>query len=419
MRILYEILIAIAATFVLQAIVTTLYSMARRRSLTQRIISIGSRLGLESDLETKNLELSLANLEAAVDKVSVVVADSSADSVRLRKAFDALPIGIMILDEHLEEVFRNTTLIELLQDLTVDAFISKLVSDIKNDNFEGARTFETFGPPRKVFEAKLYRIINAQRVVGSMIYLEEVTEKKHLEEVRRDFVANVSHELKTPMAALGVLAETISQESDMEVIKPLIARIQTEAFRAGKIIDDLLDLSRIEAGGTFAFEPVELSLVMAEAVERVKYLAEKHKVKLVFKEPENVIILGSRRDLVSAFYNLLENAIKYSESEGVVEFYATAGDKEVSVMVSDQGIGIPQKDLNRIFERFYRVDPGRSRASGGTGLGLAIVKHVVQNHSGTISVVSREGEGSTFTVILPVVKNTMDKGAIDNDESVS
>jgi len=407
MKSLQYVIIAVASSVFVETIIVFIYSKFRRRTLNQRIVSISSRLGFQSDKESKNIEISLAELESAVDKVSILIADSSADSLRLRKAFDCLPAGIIILDERLDEVFRNAAVVEITKDLAIEAFVGKLINEIKLERFENSELFEAFGPPKKIFEARLFRIINASRLIGSLIYIEDITEKKLLEEVRRDFVANVSHELKTPMAALGILAETISQENDIELIKPLVARIQTEAFRAGKIIDDLLDLSRIEVGGTALFEPVDLSLVMAEAVERVRYLAEKKDVKLSFEEPGEIKVMGNRRDLVSVFYNLLDNAIKYSESGKEVRFYTELHDDKIVINVSDKGIGIPAKDLSRIFERFYRVDPGRSRESGGTGLGLAIVKHVVQNHSGQVSVSSREGEGSCFTITFPVFKGNM------------
>ncbi|HUO48600.1 MAG TPA: ATP-binding protein, partial [Acidimicrobiales bacterium] len=202
--------------------------------------------------------------------------------------------------------------------------------------------------------------------------------------------------------ALGLLAETLVSETDADVASRLASRIHTEAFRVSRIIDDLLDLSRIEAEEAPPREPVLVNLVMAEAVERMRAAADQRDVKIELEEPEPpVAVHGDRRQLVSALYNLLENAVKFSYEGGSVRFAGHATDDEVRLEVEDHGIGIPTRDLERIFERFYRVDQGRSRSTGGTGLGLSIVRHVAANHQGRVEVDSREGEGSTFRLILP------------------
>ncbi|HXW32563.1 MAG TPA: ATP-binding protein, partial [Acidimicrobiales bacterium] len=199
------------------------------------------------------------------------------------------------------------------------------------------------------------------------------------------------------------LAETLVTETDAAVAQRLASRIHTEAFRVSRIIDDLLDLSRIEAEEAPPREPVLINLVMAEAVERVRNAADQRDVKIVLEEPDPpVVVVGDRRQLVSALYNLLENAVKFSYDGGSVRFAGRGVDKEVALEVEDHGVGIPARDLDRIFERFYRVDQGRSRDTGGTGLGLSIVRHVAANHQGRAEVDSREGEGSTFRLYLPI-----------------
>jgi two-component system sensor histidine kinase SenX3 len=204
------------------------------------------------------------------------------------------------------------------------------------------------------------------------------------------------------MGALGLLAETLVAEKDQTVASRLAARIHTEAFRVSRVIDDLLDLTRIEAEEAPPREPVLVSLAMAEALERVREAAQQRKVRIELEEiPVPVAVLGDRRQLVSAMYNLLENAVKFSYDGGAVQFGAVLKDRQVEVNVVDHGVGIPARDLDRIFERFYRVDQGRSRQTGGTGLGLSIVRHVAANHQGRVEVESREGEGSTFRLILP------------------
>jgi two-component system sensor histidine kinase SenX3 len=209
--------------------------------------------------------------------------------------------------------------------------------------------------------------------------------------------------MKTPMGAVGLLAETLLAETDPQVARRLAQRIHTEAFRISRVIDDLLDLSRIESEESPPREPVLVNLVMAEAAERVRAAAEQHKVEVVLVEPEPpVAVMGDRRQLTSAIYNLLENAVKFSYENAQVRCEGRIDDGDVLIEVADRGVGIPARDLQRIFERFYRVDQGRSRSTGGTGLGLAIVRHVAANHRGSVQVESREGEGSTFTFRLPL-----------------
>ena len=215
------------------------------------------------------------------------------------------------------------------------------------------------------------------------------------------------------MGALGLLAETLQYEKDPAIADRLAERIHTEAFRVNRIIEDLLDLSRLESEGAPAREPVPVALFVAEASERIRTAAEQRGITISFAEPVvNLYVTGDRRQLVSAVHALLENAVTYSPDSGVVTIATQrveySSDDElgdgpfVRIIVSDQGIGIPTKDLERIFERFYRVDPGRARQTGGTGLGLSIVRHVAQNHGGAVSVISREGEGSSFVLDLPL-----------------
>ena len=216
------------------------------------------------------------------------------------------------------------------------------------------------------------------------------------------------------MGALGLLAETLQFERDTAVAQRLAERINNEAFRVNRIIEDLLDLSRIEGEGSPSREPISVSLIVAESIERIRTAAEQHDVKINFDEPEtNQVVFGDRRQLTSALHALLENAVVYSPRDGTVEISIHRNDATpssdgenpspcVHIEIHDRGVGIPAKDLERIFERFYRVDPGRARETGGTGLGLSIVRHVAQNHGGTVLVDSREGEGSTFTLELPL-----------------
>jgi two-component system sensor histidine kinase SenX3 len=238
--------------------------------------------------------------------------------------------------------------------------------------------------------------------IGAVVLIDDVSERRRLEAVRRDFVANISHELKTPVGALSLLAETLLGEDDSEVVGRLAERILAEALRVGRTIDDLLELSRIEIDETPDHQVVPVEDVVAEAVQRIRPGADQHGITLAAQPVDRrVEVLGDRRQLVSALYNLLDNAVKYSDPRSQVEISVESSESWVDISVCDHGIGIPPRDLDRIFERFYRVDRARSRDTGGTGLGLAIVRHVAVNHDGEVRVDSRQGEGSTFTFTLP------------------
>jgi len=220
--------------------------------------------------------------------------------------------------------------------------------------------------------------------------------------MRRDFVANVSHELRTPIGALAVLAETIGAGSESEVTARLAERMVSESERLARIVEDLLDLSIVEAQERAGREALPIATLVGDAVDQVRWAAETAGISIdASKVPANLRVECDRRQVVSAIFNLLDNAVKYSEPGQPVEVSAELRGDRAAIVVRDHGIGIPSRDLERVFERFYRVDRARSRQTGGTGLGLAIVRHVAQNHGGEVTVVSHEGEGTTFTFFLP------------------
>lgn len=399
----------VAAVVVVIVIVTAtaLVSARRGRSgLRQRLQALASRLGADAPpREPRDLEEVLVHLERATDRATEAVAESSSETIRLRRALDTLPQAVLVTDERGETVFRNSKAVALMGSRHGDALAAQAVEELLTTTEPGAseeRVLELYGPPRRTLVVRAESIDNGQRALGVIAVIDDVSEHRRLEDVRRDFVANVSHELKTPMGAVGLLAETLLSENEPQVAQRLAHRIYTEAFRISRVIDDLLDLSRIENEESPPREPVPINLVMAEAAERVREAATQLHVEVSLKEPEPpVVVLGDRRQLTSAVYNLLENAVKFSPQYATVTCVGRAEDEEAVVTVEDHGVGIPSRDLERIFERFYRVDAGRSRATGGTGLGLAIVRHVAANHRGSVQVESREGEGSTFTLRLP------------------
>ncbi len=235
-----------------------------------------------------------------------------------------------------------------------------------------------------------------------LLVIRDVTEARRLEAVRRDFVANASHELKTPAASIQAAAETIRTAShdDPAVIPRFAAQLEREAVRLSRIVGDLLDLSRLESGSDLD-EAVALDAVLRDEGERFDSSAAEAGVALSVSAERVPRVRGSARDLALLVRNLVDNAIRYTRPGGRVDVAIGSENGEVVLRIRDTGIGIPQRELPRIFERFYRVDRARSRETGGTGLGLSIVRHVVENHGGRIAVESELGRGTSFEVRLP------------------
>ena len=236
-----------------------------------------------------------------------------------------------------------------------------------------------------------------------LLEVENRSEAMRLEDVRRDFVVNVSHELKTPVGAISVLAETLETAADdPDAVRRFTARIRQECARLQVLVTDVLELSRVQVvDGTPRHDEVEMDAVVAQAVQEVRSRADEHGVELAVAAPPGIVVVGDEDLLTTAVRNLLVNAIAYSPKNTRVSVSVASRDGLVLVQVADRGIGIGVAEQDRVFERFYRVDPARSRRTGGTGLGLAIVKHVVDNHGGDVRIWSRPGQGSTFTIRLP------------------
>jgi len=254
-------------------------------------------------------------------------------------------------------------------------------------------------------EAQIYLLVRVARLGSRFVLLlaDDRTESYRLEEVRRDFVGNISHELKTPIGAIGLLAEAMETAADEpEEIKRFSKRLVIEADRLSRLTHEIIELSRLQAADALGHaERVEVSAVVAQAVDRNKVAADSHGVSLVVGGEKKAEVYGDEAMLVTAVHNLVANAIQYSPDGSRVGIGVTAHDGIVEIAVTDQGVGIPEADRDRVFERFFRVDEARSRHTGGTGLGLSIVKHVVQNHGGDVRVWSQPGSGSTFTIRLP------------------
>ncbi|ANS80003.1 Phosphate regulon sensor protein PhoR (SphS) [Serinicoccus hydrothermalis] len=302
---------------------------------------------------------------------------------------------------------------------------------VRGDNLVNARLREMVGQvlgERTVEEAELEivrgplsssQVLLAVRVAPfadglALILVDDRTQARRVEAVRRDFVVNVSHELKTPVGGLALLAEAVLDAAeDPEAVRRFAGRMKTESERLTRLVAEIVDLSRLQANDLLAdMVLVDVAACAAEAVEQTRVVAgERTVVAAPAGRPEELRIYGDRELVTTAIRNLVTNAIAYSEDSTRVGVVTRRVKDVVEVSVSDQGRGISPEDQERIFERFYRVDPARSRRTGGTGLGLSIVKHISAGHGGSVTVWSEEGQGSTFTLRLPAVDDPREPGS--------
>ena len=342
-----------------------------------------------------------ANTQLIVPIVETPLSEAEAPVAELNSVLNAIPLGVVVTDEQGNIVLGNHVVagVEISRhiDVLVNEAAERIIKKSRELGSTVRETLELFGPPPRTL------VIEARPLEGlkSIAIIEDISERTRIDAVRTDFVANISHELKTPVGALSILADTIRDEDDLKVIHRLSSKMVKEANRMAKTIDDLLELSRIELDVSAVLEPVSIFSVIAESIDRMAYFAAQAGISIVSQLPEaDCVVKGDRLQLVSAVSNLVDNAVKYSEKGDKVTVRVSPGDAAIDISVSDEGIGIPQSDIDRIFERFYRVDRARSRGTGGTGLGLSIVRHVMNNHGGSVNVTSQEGEGSTFVLTL-------------------
>ena len=336
---------------------------------------------------------------------------------RLGDVIARMTEGVVISDAEGRVLFRDDAELSAIPARHGHALVDAALSRLLNRACGGMTVREEVrlhGPPQRVF------MISASPLAsGAVALIEDVTERERVETMRRDFVSNVSHELRTPVGAISLLAETIVDllsdstgaageatlgAEDHATVVGLAARMVAEAERMTRAIDDLAELSRVERDVDGERSVLALQDVVNAVVERLANAAEQCGIAVTVAAPgEPVLILADRRQVASAVHNLLDNAIKYSPAGTTVGMRVRRGETSAELAVQDRGIGIPRSDLPRIFERFYRVDRSRTSSSGGIGLGLAIVRHVAINHGGDVDVESMEGEGSTFTLRLPLV----------------
>ena len=399
----------------------------------------GSLTGLLEDTEADALRATgtadvCAALEAVGDRLRSLERSTDVRAEwmrRLGEVVSRMTEGVVISDADGRIVFRDDTVHPAISTRHGHALIDAALTRVLGQACDGMTVTEEvrlYGPPERIL------LLSASPMAeGGLALIEDVTERERLETMRRDFVSNISHELRTPVGAISLLAETlgdllddsagsVGEETlgveDRATVVGLASRMVSEADRMTRAIDDLAELSRVERDADGERSVMALQDIVSAVVERLANAAEQCGITVGVAAPSGpVLIRADRRQIASAVHNLLDNSLKYSDSGTSVNVRIRRLDAAAELSVQDMGVGIPQGDLPRIFERFYRVDRSRTSASGGIGLGLAIVRHVAINHRGVVTVQSMEGEGSTFTLRLPLVPG--DGDAVRRSPSVA
>ena len=351
------------------------------------------------------------------DNIKARIQDILSNNSKFEAVLLSMSDGVMVLDSNGSIQLMNVILKDML-DINVDPIGKKPIEVIRNVSIQNiaeailkkasvaiTQEEQLVFPSNKTIMLHAAPVIVWQNIIGAVIVFSDITELRKLETVRKDFVANVSHELRTPISSIKGYAETLLDGAldDKNNAMDFIKIINSESGRLASLIDDILDLSKIESDA-FKLNLVNDSLfeIAKEAISSLYKDAKDKNIEINNKIALNQKVFADKSLLTQVFVNLIHNAIKYSRNDSIITVSSKIENDLVKIEIEDQGIGIPDKDLSRIFERFYRVDKARSKALGGTGLGLAIVKHIVHTHGGDVCVRSTEGHGSTFGFTLPV-----------------
>ncbi len=396
-----------AAAVLFLLLVLLAWALRSRRLASRRVVTITARLADESvELVGKgHLDRRLTELERVTEQAVTGLGDARLARDRLEGALASVPEGVVVCDENGEIVFLNEPASAWIDVTKAENVAWKAMTDVLRSSVGGRsqrETIELYGPPRRSLSVVATPLDDGWRTTGAVIVVDDLSSRRRVEAMRRDFVANVTHELRHPVASLAVVAEALAAENDRNVAERLAARVQSEAQRVARVVNDLLELSGVEAEEAPLRDPVAVHTVVGQALDRVRSLAERRSVSLAVGDiSRHVTVVGDRRQLVSALANLLDNAARYSDEHSRVQVDCLTDGSWVDLRVRDEGIGIAAHEVDRVFERFYRVDTCRRPDADGSGLGLAIVRHVAGSHGGTVFVDSTEGKGSTFTLRLP------------------
>ncbi|MEX2395051.1 MAG: ATP-binding protein [Actinomycetota bacterium] len=395
--------VAIAVVVTLTVTLAVVFWVVRRRYIVP-LRTMASSIAPDALKHMSSADLA-AHIVAEHRKAIVKLTTAASEGTRRESALAYTTDGVLLVHPDGRVEYANPTARMFLQDRVFEVTNRLNQPDLERLVDHATRTGEAIAedvtlwvPGAKPARARAVPLVDGTTV----LLLSDLSETYRLDKVRRDFVANVSHELKTPVAGIRALAETAGTalaSDDLQTAVRFVERLGTESARLAGLVVDLLDLSRVESGFDLNVAPIDLDALLVEAADRGRVIAEVKDIEIVVHETD-ISFEGDAAQVAMAIENLVDNAVRYSEG-GKVEITAEQRDGWISIVVADQGIGIPQDELGRIFERFYRIDKARSRATGGTGLGLAIVRHVIENHGGRLDVSSDLGVGTTFTVTLP------------------
>ena len=336
-------------------------------------------------------------------------------SKQLQNVFENVPSGLILVGNDATTVSLNEPAKNLLnlgsanKSKTLESINVKQIKDLANEAISGKRARKKiqFSHNQKTIEARVIpfqkKINGKNKFLGSLITLQDTTRFDALADVKKDFVANVSHDLRTPITSIRSLTEALlaGAKDDPQTLERFLNELDQQSERLSSLARDILDLSRIENKNTLTKEKLAIGPLLEQSMKAMKHQAEAKKIALELNVKDGPQAKIDAEQLIKAFNNLLDNSIKYTPANGTVSVSLATNNGHVKISVKDTGIGISQKSLPRIFERFYRVSKSRSIKSGGTGLGLSIVKHVIENHNGEVSVKSQLGKGSEFIITLP------------------
>lgn len=383
------------------------------------LIALACGLGIGAALTPRILE---RRQRHAITEAGITV------SQMLQHVVSLAPIGMVVVDSHRDVVFINDRATELgiVRDRQLDERAWTAAQHVLATG-EGVEV--DLSQPQRAAAGRSglsvrghVRLLSKQDPRFAVVYVDDQSEQARMEASRRDFVANVSHELKTPVAAMGVLAEALLESADdPETVHHFAKKILTESQRLANMVGELIELSRLQGAEPLPdLDGIDVDSVVSEAISRHKVAADNADISVTTDAPSGFRVLGDQSLLVTALANLISNAIAYSPNGSKVSISRRRRGDNIEIAVTDRGIGIARADQERVFERFFRVDKARSRATGGTGLGLAIVKHVAANHNGSIRLWSQPGTGSTFTLSIPAYPHTdddepADQSAIDEE----
>jgi two-component system, OmpR family, phosphate regulon sensor histidine kinase PhoR len=365
------------------------------------------RIPVYANDEIGELSVTFNNM---ADRLEKSFRDSNEKQTKLEAVLQSMDSGVIAIDRESRVMLINPYA-EKIFGIKRDIIGEKLLNNIRDfelediiKNKEDNKEITIFWPAKKDLKIRTADIINGNERLGTVAVIHDITDIKKLENMRSQFVANVSHELKTPLTSIKGFAETLKYVEDNETREKFLNIINDEAERLSRLISDILSLSKIENTNVMRSEPINVNDSINQVVLLVKNAADEKKITIRTEELSNPVIYGDEDQFIQMLINLVDNAVKYSGEGSEVVISTRIEDNSCVLTVSDNGIGIAKEHLERLFERFYRVDKARSREQGGTGLGLAIVKHIVLSFKGTIDVDSEVGRGSKFTVKIPLKK---------------